>query len=416
MSALKAENVHKASRAPTSIISDTVRDKHSSTELKQLNRLIDAVSQIAPVLREGSLPSDSEGRLAETSVKLLKQHDLWRLRLCSDLGGLELSIVDQIDILAALSAQDASAAWCTMIVNNAVAIIGATMPAAAVEQVFSDGVPVCSIVATPGGVASEVEGGYTLTGTWGLASAIHHADWIHAIAFVDRDPSRPLAFVVPARDVEILDTWDVVGLSGTGSNDFRLDSYFLPAALTGHEGQPFEQIRGLRRYDCVDVEHLGSYEHLAFAIGIARRSLSELRQIMAQPPAGRHLADREVVQEQFGRSLLRLHAVEALSRTLYQRIDAAALGAPQSWLASERHLPRTLAAQASELALECVQLAFRRAGFASLHRANIYEKLMRDMSVAGTHVVVDDSAFACYAQHVIETGDPFLSNSAKSIQ
>ena len=366
--------------------------------------LLLAAQSISEILQSGSVRSDEQGRLASESVHALVSHGLLRMRLCEDLGGLELPIVTQIQVLAALAAEDASSGWFAMVANDGVAVLGATMPASAVNRVFADGVPICSIVAAPGGVATPVEGGYRLNGTWRLASGIHHADWIHASAFVDRDPSRLLPLAIPARDVELLDTWSVVGLGGTGSNDFRLTDYFLPAELAGCEADPHGQVRGARRYDLVGLEHLESYEHLGFAIGIARRALRELRLVLARPPAGGHIGDREIVQEQFGRSVLRLQTIEALTYSLYARVDAAALGEAQSWLEGERHLPRVLAAQATELALECVQLAFRRSGLAALHRPNILEKLLRDMSVAATHVVVDDSAFASYAQHLVETG------------
>lgn len=367
--------------------------------------LLLAVRDIKATLQSGSVRSDEDGRLAATSVEALASRDLLRMRLCEELGGLELPIVTQIQVLAALAAEDASSGWFAMVVNDGVAVLGATMPVAAIERVFAGGVPVCSIVAAPGGVATPVDGGYRLNGTWRLASGVHHADWIHACAFVDRDPSRFLPLAIPARDVELLDSWNVVGLGGTGSNDFKLTDYFLPAELAGREQDPYGQVRGRRRYDLVDLEHLESYEHLGFAIGIARRALRELRLILSKPPAGRHIGDREIVQEQFGRSVLRLQTVEALAYSLYARVDAAALGEVQSWREGERHLPRVLAAQATELALECVQLAFRRSGLAALHRPNILEKLLRDMSVAATHVVVDDSAFASYAQHLVETGE-----------
>ncbi len=369
--------------------------------------LLRAVTEIAPVLQAGAVQSDVEGRLAEASVQALQSRGIWRMRLCRELGGLELSIVSQIEVLAALAAEDVASAWCTMVANNGLAVLGATMPDAAVKRVFAHGVPACSIVAAPGGTATPAEAGYVLNGTWQLASSIRHADWIHVAAFVERDPSRLIPLAIPAGDVELLDSWQVVGLGGTGSNDFTLNDYVLPRELAGREHNPYGQVRGERRYDLVAVEHLESYEHLAFAIGVARRALQELRRILARPPAGRHIADREIVQEQFGRSVLRLQAVEALAIAFYTRVDAAALGGQQSWSGGERYLPRVLAAQASELALECVQLAFRRAGLAAMHRPNILEKLLRDMSVAATHVVVDDSAFASYAQHLVEAGYTF---------
>ncbi len=387
----------------------------AQTWMADRDQLLAAVHEISSELQAGAAASDAAGRLADASVAALRGRGLWRMRLCRELGGFELPIVAQVEILAALAAEDTSAAWCTMVANNGLGMIGATMPSAAVERSFASGIPACSIVGTSGGVAKPADGGYVLNGTWRLASAIHHADWIYASAFIERDPSRLLPLAIPAKDVELLDSWNVVGLAGTGSNDFKLTDYFLPAELTGLEENPFGQLRGIRRYDLVDVEHFESYEHLAFAIGVARRALRELRLILARPPSGRHIGDRELVQEHFGRSVLRLQTVEALAYSLYDRIDAAALGQSQSWSGAERHLPRVLAAQASELALECVQFAFRRAGLAALHRPNIFEKLLRDMSVAATHIVVDDSAFATYAQQLVESGVPFEFRGASSI-
>jgi len=369
-----------------------------------VQNLLDAVKAIGGTLQIGADASDRDGRLSPDSIVALRASGLWQMRLCRELGGHELPITEQIEVLAALASQDTAAAWCTMIANSAVAVLGATMPDAAIERIFASGIPACSIVAAPSGVARPVDGGYMLDGTWRLAGSIRDAQWVHACALVERDPSRVLPLAIPACDVEVLDTWNVVGLGATGSNDFRLADYFLPAQLAGTENGPYRQVRGQRRYDRVDVAYLGSYEHLAFAMGVARRALGELRQVFTQPPAGHHVGDRELVQEQFGRAAVRLQTIEALAESVYRRIDAAMLGDVEAWSGHDRHLPRVLAAQASELALECVQLAFRRSGMASLRRPNIHEKLLRDMSVAAIHTVVDDYAFATYTQSIIENG------------
>ena len=327
---------------------------------------------------------------------------------------MDLPIVTQIEVIAALAAEDTSSAWCTMVANNGVSMLGATMPDAAVERVFSGGVPRCSIVAAPGGTATPAEGGYLLNGTWRLASSIRHAAWVYATAFVDRDPSRLLPLAIPAADVELLNTWDVVGLAGTGSHDFKLTDYFLPTALAGNEEAPLAYIRGKRHYDTVPVEYIESYEHLAFAIGVTRRALRELRLVFSKPLPGRYTSDREIVEGELGKAVVQLHAVEALAYALFARIDAAALGGSQTWLQREQHLPRALASWGTSIALECVQLAFHRAGLAALHRPNIFDKLLHDMSVAATHVIVDDVAFPSYAQHLIETGTPLAFGSATS--
>jgi indole-3-acetate monooxygenase len=379
-----------------------------------VNDLLAAIARIAPVLESGASESDRRGQLVEETVGALRSHGLWRMRLPRALGGLGLSIVSQIQVLIALAEVDASSAWCTMVVNNGLSVLGTTMPDDAFKRVFAQGVPACSIVAAPGGTATTAKGGFLLNGTWRLASSIKHADWVHATAYIDRDPSRLLPLAIPAADVELLDTWQVVGLSGTGSNDFKLTDYFLPAALAGREDNPYCQIRADLRYDSVDIEHLDSYEHLAFAIGVGRRALRELRSILTKPLPGRYICDREVVQEELGKAVVQLQAAEALAYVVFARVDAAAQGDVQGWSADDRHLPRSLAAWATALALECTQLAFRRAGLSALHKPNIFDKLLRDMSVAATHVVVDDASFPSYAQHLMETGAP-LQLSAHSV-
>ncbi|HEY0813095.1 MAG TPA: hypothetical protein VGE11_07420 [Pseudonocardia sp.] len=368
-------------------------------------QLLSSVAEVADLLTAEAPDSDARGRLSARSVEALRSRGLWRLRLCRELGGLELPITSQIRVLAALAAEDTASAWCSMVANSSVAVLGATMPDAAVRRVFADGVPACSIVAAPGGKAVRVEGGHRLTGTWRLASGIHHAQWVHAAAHIDGDPSRLLPFAIPAHEVEVLDSWHVIGLAGTGSNDFRLVDHFLPDELAGRADNPYGQLRGSRRYDLIGFDRIEAYEHLAFALGVTRRALAELRMHLAALPPGKHTGDREVVQSQLGLAVLQMQGIEAHAMTVYGRIDAAAAGTRQAWLDQDVHVPRALAAHATRTALDATHLAFQRAGATALHGPNILEKLLRDMSVAATHVMVDDVATARYGQHLLETAD-----------
>jgi alkylation response protein AidB-like acyl-CoA dehydrogenase len=310
--------------------------------------LLAAIEAIAETLQLGAAASDAEGRLVDASVDALRSHGLWRMRLCRELGGLEVPIVAQIRAIAALAAEDASSAWCTMIANHAVAMLGATMPPGAIERIFAEGVPSCSIVANPGGVVTPVEGGYTVSGVWRLASSIHHASWVYALGYIERDPSRLLPLAIPAADVELLKSWNVVGLAGTGSNDFKLENYFLPSVLTGREDNPFAQVRGTRRYDLVALEHVESYEHLAFALGVGRRAIRELQKVLAKPLGGRHVADREIVRQRLGQLVVQLQAAEALAYALYRRVDGAAIGEVQLWSQADHYQPRAVAVWATQ--------------------------------------------------------------------
>ena len=71
----------------------------------------------------------------------------------------------------------------------------------------------------------------------------------------------------------------------------------------------------------------------------------------------------------------------------------------------ERPLPPTRHGCLGDLSSPSTRrsLPFSAPGGPALHGPNVLEKLLRDMSVAATHFMVDDSGLASYGQHLIET-------------
>ncbi|MEM7268940.1 MAG: hypothetical protein AAF401_06775 [Pseudomonadota bacterium] len=83
----------------------------------------------------------------------------------------------------------------------------------------------------PSGRAKQVEGGFEISGRWGYATGIHHGDWM-----LLSSPTEMLSgetemrrFFVPVESCEVLDTWSVVAMKATGSDDVRLENEFIPA-------------------------------------------------------------------------------------------------------------------------------------------------------------------------------------------
>lgn len=366
-------------------------------------RLLREVAMIGDLLHEEAETAEIATQLSCTVVDALRDAGLWRMRLSRELGGLELPMLSQLRIIAELAALDPSSAWCTMFVNTAIARIGAIMPDAAVSRVFADGVPAASIVIPPGGIATPTDGGYLITGHWRYATAIHHVDWLLTSVRIERDPSRLLPVVIPAGDLHQLDSWDPTGLRATGSIDLTLENYFLPDELTGRLSAPFEQIRGARRYESTRISFPESFEHAAFACGVARRAIAELRKLLADRELSAGKGGREVVLTQFAEAEVELQAVWALIEQTSKKIDAVHEGSSHAWDEADRLLPRVIAARATKLALHCTQIALERAGLSAMRRGEVLERLARDMTVAASHIAVNDAAFAAYAQHLVET-------------
>jgi 3-hydroxy-9,10-secoandrosta-1,3,5(10)-triene-9,17-dione monooxygenase len=85
----------------------------------------------------------------------------------------------------------------------------------------------------PTGRATPVEGGFRFSGRWKFSSGCEHCDWIFLGGLTAKDETTGkggdyCTFLLPRRDFAIIDTWDVVGLRGTGSHDIVVDDVFVP--------------------------------------------------------------------------------------------------------------------------------------------------------------------------------------------
>src|ERR1700730_16771189 len=91
------------------------------------------------------------------------------------------------------------------------------------------------------------DGGYRVRGHWNFASGIDHANWLYCPCIV-MDGDKPQlteagtpkvrAMLVPSDQATIQDTWSVVGMRGTGSQDFVFDDVWVPDAQTCFLGDP----------------------------------------------------------------------------------------------------------------------------------------------------------------------------------
>src|SRR5690242_19105558 len=85
---------------------------------------------------------------------------------------------------------------------------------------------------SPFGRARRVEGGYRLSGHWQFSSGTDHCDWawLGAVVTDAEAPSGTVHLLLPRADYTIVpDSWNAVGLRGTGSKDLRVDDVFVPA-------------------------------------------------------------------------------------------------------------------------------------------------------------------------------------------
>ena len=202
---------------------------------------VDVARQLAPAIRSCADEIEAARELPKALFEALADAGLFHLVLPRSLGCPELDLPTYIRVLEELGKADASTAWCV----NQAAIFGtyaARMPRDVARGIWLD-TPRSVVANSPAPTARAVvvPGGYRVTGRQGFSTGCRHAAWIavHAQVIENGEPRRerngqPEAryLFVPASEAELLDTWHVRGMRGTGTHHFAVNDVFVPAERT----------------------------------------------------------------------------------------------------------------------------------------------------------------------------------------
>jgi len=159
-------------------------------------------------------------RLPDTVVDALRCSGLNRFFIPVSLGGVEARVADAMDVVERIAAVDGSTGWCAAIGAGSNVFAGYLPPSAA-RTIFADPDQASATMFAPAGHVTDDRGQATLTGRWPFTSNCLHSAWAGLGAcFHNADGVDPVPHVVfvPLTRLAIEDTWDVVGLRGTGSH------------------------------------------------------------------------------------------------------------------------------------------------------------------------------------------------------
>jgi alkylation response protein AidB-like acyl-CoA dehydrogenase len=154
-------------------------------------------------------------------------------------GGLEVHPREWAETVMATAALDPAAGWVNGVVGVHPYQFAYADPRVA-QEVWGDDVDtwIASPYA-PQGIAVPADGGYVFNGRWQFSSGTDACEWIILGAMVGDAAGKPvmppqiLHMILPRKDYEIVaDSWDVVGLRGTGSKDVIVKDAFVPAYRT----------------------------------------------------------------------------------------------------------------------------------------------------------------------------------------
>src|ERR1700754_4117455 len=202
-------------------------------------RVIDRVMEMAGQLRERAAEAETIGRLTDQTTKAMKAAGNIRLLQPAKYNGYEVHPREFAETVMATASLDPAAGWINGVVGVHPYQLAYADPRVA-EEIWGNDVDtwVASPYA-PQGVAKPVDGGYIFNGRWQFSSGTDACEWIFLGAMVGDADGRPLMppqmlhMILPRKDYEIVeDSWNVVGLRGTGSKDIIVKDAFVPSYRT----------------------------------------------------------------------------------------------------------------------------------------------------------------------------------------
>jgi alkylation response protein AidB-like acyl-CoA dehydrogenase len=335
-------------------------------------------------------------------VEGLVDSGLFRLLMPEALGGFESDPSTIIEVCEEISFADGSVGWSYAQNTSCMAYL-AYMDPELVEP-FARSRAGAGMFA-PLSVVIREEGGYRVSGKHQFATGSPHADFIGGagMELVDGEsvmgpnglPSI-LAYIVPMEKAVMKGNWDVMGLCGTASFDYEIPEQFVEAGLT-HSIFETHPRSGGALYGLGPVP-LGTISSCGWAIGVAKRALHEIVDIVTTQARTRMGSDPLKEQQVFQRDLAlhtqALNSVRLLAHETYgSAVDAIARGESPETLEQIRRESKAAASYIVQVSREATTFAFQASGSHGLRNPNRLQRCFRDMYVGASHIVFDERNF-----------------------
>lgn len=199
--------------------------------------LIQRARDLVPTLRERAPETNAQRRVPDATIADLQSAELFQVLKPKKYGGFEMDPQVFYEICATLAEGCMSTAWIYGVIGVHNWQIALFDPQAAEDVWGEDTSKLIGSTYMPKGQVEPVDGGFKFSGRWSFASGCDHVDWIFlgGLIFGEDGPPEYRTFMVPREDFEIVDTWHVIGLKGTGSKDIVVKDAFVPEYRT-HRG------------------------------------------------------------------------------------------------------------------------------------------------------------------------------------
>jgi alkylation response protein AidB-like acyl-CoA dehydrogenase len=354
---------------------------------------LEAARKLAPLIRSSADEIDAARELPRPLFEALADAGLFHLAVPRTLGGAEIDLPTYVQVIEEIGKADASTGWA---VNQGAifATYAARMAREVARAIWID-TPRSVVANTPAATAQAVvvPGGYRVTGRQGFSTGCRHAAWVAAHAQVlengqlrlDNGQPEMRYLFVPVAEAELLDTWHVRGMRGTGTHHFAVNDVFVPAERTVLsatapllEDGPLYKIPRTLAFASGDA---------AVALGMARSCLDTFVELAgAKTPRAMQalLRDQSMIQVNVGQAEAALRSGRAfLLETINDIWSEATAGAVTL---GQRAILRLATTHGIRLAAQVIDTVYGAAGATAAYEGNLIQRHFQDIHVITQHL------------------------------
>jgi alkylation response protein AidB-like acyl-CoA dehydrogenase len=355
---------------------------------------LEAARKLVPMIRASADEIDAARELPRPLFEALADAGLFHLAVPRAIGGAEIDLPTYVQVIEELGKADASTGW---IVNQGAifATYAARMPRDVARAIWIE-TPRSVVANTPAPSAQAVvvPGGYRVTGRQGFSTGCRHAAWVapHAqiidngqVRLENGQPETRYLFV-PVAEVELLDTWKVRGMRGTGTHHFAVHDVFVPAERTvlsataplGHPG-PLYKIPRTLCFASGDA---------AVALGMARTCLETFFELAgSKTPRAMQalLRDQSMVQVQVGQAEAAVRSGRAFLMETVRDLWATVSSGGTLTL-DQRAALRLATTHGIRLAAQVIDTVYNAAGATAAYEDHLIQRYFQDIHVITQHL------------------------------
>ncbi len=373
--------------------------------------LLDKVDELEPLIRQYARNAEADRKISTPVIDALRDAGFFRMWIPKALGGLEIDLSSSYRVFEALANIDSAVGWAVPNANGPSMAGGAIHPDTA-REIFGNPMTIAAGSPFPLGRATEVEGGYRVSGTISFVSGCDYSNWIAGSTMIldDGKPrmkdDKPLIMrcLYKAEDLDITGNWNTLGMRGTGSHDVVVDNVFVPNShthLLGPITNPNPPFDG-HLYQCGPIA--GTPFVTIVCLSSARNALNEALDLAARKTpafAPATVGDRPVAQSQLARARAKLDAARAY---LFSSIDELWECVVQGKAPTQEHkMDLQLAGSfGTQAAGEVIELVRSVAGTSAIQGTLNFERYHRDVATLTQHAFTSSARFESVGKLMVD--------------